>query len=60
MKNAKQKEHKIHVALPDDVHQKLRVKCAIEDKTIQEFVLELVKKAVKDVNFGMKETANAK
>ena len=59
MKRPIPKERKIHVALPSDVHQKLRVKCAIEDKTIQEFVLDLVTKAVEDVVFSVKETANA-
>jgi predicted DNA binding CopG/RHH family protein len=50
MKNAKQKERKIHVALPDDVHQKLRVKCALKDVTIQEYVSRLIEKDVRDIS----------
>jgi predicted HicB family RNase H-like nuclease len=49
MKKAKQKERKIHVALPDDVHQKLRVKCALNDVTIQEYVASLIEEAVRDI-----------
>ena len=40
---------KIHINLPKDVHQKLRVKCALEDVTIQEFVLSLIVEAVDKV-----------
>jgi len=56
MKNAKQKERKIHVALPDEVHQKLRVKCALEDVTIQEYVSRLIAKDVQDVELPVKAT----
>jgi len=42
-------KRKIHVALPDDVHQKLRMKCALEDVTIQEYVSRLIEQDVKDV-----------
>ena len=59
MKNAKQKERKIHVALPDEVHQKLRVKCALEDVTIQEYVSRLIAKDVQDVDLPVK-AANTK
>ena len=52
MKNVKQKERKIHVALPDDVHQKLRVKCALEDVTIQEYVAQLIAHDVSDINIS--------
>jgi len=34
---------KIHINLPEEVHQKLRVKCALEDVTIQEYVSSLIK-----------------
>lgn len=50
MKNAKQKERQIHVVLPDDVHQKLRVKCALKDVTIQEYVSKLIEKDVGDIS----------
>ncbi len=49
MKNAKPRERKIHVALSEDVHQKLRVKCAMEDVTIQQYVSNLIEKDVADV-----------
>jgi len=59
MKNAKPKERKIHVALPDEVHQKLRVMCALEDVTIQEYVSRLIAKDVQDVELPVK-AANTK
>lgn len=59
MKNAKSGERKIHVALPDEVHQKLRVECALEDVTIQEYVSSLVAKDVQDVELPVK-AANTK
>jgi len=49
MKPEKPKERKIHVALPDEVHQKLRVKCALEDVTIQQYVAELLAENLKHV-----------
>ena len=59
MKNAKPKERKIHGALPDEVHQKLRVMCALEDVTIQEYVSRLIAKDVQDVELPVK-AANTK
>ncbi len=58
MRKAKPKERKIHVALPDDVHQKLRVKCALEDVTIQEYVARLIKADVEDLELPEKTSAN--
>ena len=49
MHNDRPKERKIHIALPDDVHQRLRVKCAVEDRSMQEFVATLLTEAVRDV-----------
>lgn len=43
---------KVHITLPEETHQRLRIKCAIEDVTIQEFVARLVEAAVKDVQTG--------
>lgn len=40
---------KIHIDLPDDVHQKLRVKAALKDVSMQALVGQLVAKAVEDV-----------
>jgi hypothetical protein len=41
MKIERQKR-KIHVLLPPDLHQKLRVRCAYEDVSIQEYVESLI------------------
>jgi len=59
MKNAKPRERNVHVALPDDVHRKLRVKCALEDVTIQEYVSELIARDVQDMDLSLK-TMNIK
>lgn len=40
---------KIHVSLPADVHRKLRVRVALDNTTIQDFVENLVQDAVKSV-----------
>ena len=40
---------KLHLNIPEDVHQRLRVICAYEDKSMQDFVTELIAEAVKDV-----------
>jgi plasmid stability protein len=40
---------KLHLNLPESVHQRLRVKCAFENRTMQDFVSDLIAKAVKDV-----------
>lgn len=42
-------EPKIHIKLTEEVHAKLRVKCALERQTIQGFVSQLLEKAVEDV-----------
>lgn len=39
-------EPKIHISLPSAVHKRLRVKVALEDTTIQEYVEQLVTNAV--------------
>jgi len=43
------KKRKIHIDLSEEVHQKLRVKTAIEDISIQKFVETLITKAVEGV-----------
>lgn len=43
------KRRKIHVDLPEQVHQKLRVKAALEDVSMQAFVARVVGEAVKEV-----------
>jgi len=57
MRKVKPSERKIHVALPDGVHQKLRVKCALEDVTIQEYVARLIKADVEDLELPKKNSA---
>jgi predicted HicB family RNase H-like nuclease len=49
MRTERPKDRKIHIVVSDDVHQRLRIKCAIEDLSIQEFVARLLAEAVKDV-----------
>jgi hypothetical protein len=48
-KEPKTGRRKIHVDLPEHVHQKLRVKAALEDVSMQAFVARIVDEAVKDV-----------
>lgn len=43
------KTRKLHLNINERIHQRLRVKCAYEDKTMQEFVSELIKRAVDNV-----------
>ena len=49
MKDDKPRERKIHIALPEDVHQRLRVKCAVEDTSMQDFVAKLLESVVQDI-----------
>ena len=37
---------KIHINLPEGTHRKLRLKCALEDMSIQEFVAEIISQSV--------------
>lgn len=49
MQNDRPKQRKIHILLPQDVHRRLRVRCAVEDASMQEFVERLLTDAVRDV-----------
>ena len=40
---------KIHVALSSEIHQRLRVKCALECVTIQEYVEKVITEVTRDV-----------
>ena len=40
---------KIHVDLPEEVHQRVRVKAALEDVSMQALVARIVTEAVADV-----------
>jgi len=39
----------INIEVPDDVHKELKVKCAIEDSTIKDFIIKALEEEV--VNF---------
>lgn len=54
MKDVTPKKRKIHVDLPEDVHQRLRVKAAIEDLSMQAFVEKVITDAVHDVVLPVK------
>ena len=45
----KPKRKKIHIDLSVDVHQKLRVKAALDNLTIQKYVESLITESVTDV-----------
>ena len=49
MTKDKAQTKKIHVDLPEAVHQRLRVKAALEDVSMQALVAKIVTKAVADV-----------
>lgn len=51
---------KIHINLPEDVHQRLRVKCALEDVTIQEYVAALIGETVGDIPVPEKSNARGR
>lgn len=40
---------KIHVDLPREVHRRLRVKAALDDVSLQAFVIRVLSEAVKDI-----------
>ncbi len=44
------KNRKIHINLSEETHRKLRVRCAVDDLTIQQFVEALIEEALKDVD----------
>ena len=45
----KSKLRKIHIDLPVEIHRKLRVKAALEDMSMQAFVVQVIAEAVDDV-----------
>lgn len=42
-------QRKIHINLPEEIHQQLRIKCAVNDVSIQEFVAEIISRSVSGV-----------
>jgi predicted HicB family RNase H-like nuclease len=51
---------KIHIDLSERIHQKLRVKAALENISIQKFVESLISQAVEDVEIENPKTIKAK
>ena len=49
MTEDKMRTKKIHVDLPEEVHQRVRVKAALEDVSMQALVARIVTEAVADV-----------
>ena len=49
MTRDKARTKKIHVDLPEEVHQRVRVKAALEDVSMQTLVARIVTEAVSDV-----------
>lgn len=45
---------KVHITLPVETHQRLRIRCAVEDVTIQEFVARLIESSVEDFSVVQK------
>ena len=45
--NIERQKRKIHVLLPQDLHRKLRVRCAYDDVSIQEYVESLIASDIK-------------
>ena len=37
----------VNIEIPDDVHKKAKVYCAIEEKTLKEFIIEAMKEKLK-------------
>ena len=47
IENANQtKNRMIHIRLPEDLHKKVRIRAAETDKTIQDWVVETISKAL--------------
>jgi hypothetical protein len=56
MKIDRQKR-KIHVLLPPDLHRKLRVRCAYDDVSIQEYVESLIASDIKQYKGSLDDEA---
>lgn len=46
MNRKSDRHHKIHVVLSEEVHQRLRIRCAIDGTTIQTYVQRLIEESV--------------
>jgi len=56
MTKEKAETKKIHVDLPEEVHQRVRVKAALEDLSMQALVAGIVTKAVQDLILPQRKT----
>jgi len=45
----KKSQKKIHINLPEDLHRRLRVECAYQDISIQEYVKKLIQNSLRKV-----------
>lgn len=46
-------ERKIHILIPNDLHKRVRIRCAIEDRSIQDYVASLIAQDME--RFGLNE-----
>jgi plasmid stability protein len=46
---SKPKLRKIHIDLPVEIHKKLRIKAALEDRSMQSLVVQVITEAVNDI-----------
>ncbi len=45
-KNVKKKNKLIHIRLPENIHKKVRVKCAYDDISMQDYIKNLISENV--------------
>ncbi len=50
MPESKNRKRKIHIELAEEIHQKLRVKAALHDLSLQAYVEELIANSVQDID----------
>ena len=53
MIDSKNYEKQIHIKLPSDLHQALRLEAALQNTTIQKIVQELIQQKVDQSNYSM-------
>lgn len=45
-------EKQIHVRIPEDLHRQLRVRCAYDGVTMQDYVVQVLHKALSEEQFA--------
>ena len=58
--SATSKTKKLHLNIPDGIHRRMRVKCALENCTMQDFVSKLIAESVKDVTLPVTDKKAAR